>query len=224
MESNISEECLEKFVSAARRVASHGLVLCGSGNLSWRIDDQTMLISTTCSWLAELTREQVAVCRIRDGACLNSKIPSIELGFHRAILCERRDVNVVLHFQSPYATILACRKDQTYDCLYVIPEIPCYIGPVAVVPYLEPGSDCLAAAVASALRDHDLANLRNHGQVTVGGDFHEAFQRAAYFEFASAICVRGGESVECLGKEAVESLHRVRQGSRKPPDLPSRNI
>ena len=211
MEGKVSDECLEEFVLAAHRIARHGLVICGSGNLSWRIDDRTMLISTTRAWLADLTRNQVAVCRIQSGVCLNGKTPSIELGFHRAILCARQDVNVVLHFQSPYATIIACRKEQTYGSLFVIPEIPYYIGPVAFVPYMDPGSAGLAEAVASALREHDLAILQNHGEVTVGRDFKEAFQRAAHFEFASAIRVRGGESVGSLGEEAVESLYRARQ-------------
>ena len=224
MEGHVFEECLAKFVSAARRIADHGLVLCGSGNLSWRIDDQTMLISTTGAWLGELTKNQVAVCRIRDGACLNDKAPSIESGFHRAILSKRRDIHVVLHFQSLYATIIACRKEQTVDCLFVTPEIPYYIGPVAVVPYMDPGSAGLAEAVTSALSEHDLAILRNHGQVTVGRDFREAFQRAAYFEFASAICVRGGENVQGLGEEAVKSLYRAKRESRKPPDLSGGNI
>jgi len=213
VEDNVSQECLEEFVFAARRIADHGLVRCGSGNLSQRIDDQTMLISTTNAWLADLTKDQVAVCRIRDGVCLNGKTSSIEFGFHRAILRGRQDVNVVLHFQSPCATILACRKEQTYEHLFVTPEIPYYIGPVAVVPYMDPGSFGLAEAVTSALREHDLAILQNHGQVTVGRDFREAFQRAAYFEFASEICVRGGESVGSLGEEAVESLYRARQAS-----------
>lgn len=211
MEENVSKAYLEEFVLAARHIADQGLVLCGSGNLSRRIDDQTMLISTTGAWLADLTQNQVAVCRIRDGLCINNKTPSIELGFHKAILHERQDINVVLHFQSPCATILACRKNQAYDRLFVIPEIPYHIGPVAVVPYMDPGSEGLAEAVSSALREHDLASLENHGQVTVGRDFREAFQRAAYFEFASAICLRGGESVGSLEEKAVESLYRARQ-------------
>lgn len=208
-----SEKYLEEFVSAAHRVAQQGLVLCGSGNLSWRIDDECMLITATHAWLGDMSKDQVAICRIQDGASLNGKVPSIEVGFHRAILCERQDVNVVLHFQSPYATALACRKTQQSDSLFVTPEIPYYIGPVAVVPYMAPGSHDLARAVTSAMREHDLVVLRNHGQVTVGRDFQEALQRAVYFEFASAICLRAGDNVGFLGEEDVNSLYRARQES-----------
>jgi len=214
--NTISEQHLEEFVSAAHRAAQQGLVLCGSGNLSWRIDDECMLITATGAWLGDMTKDQVAICRIQDGSSLNGKVPSIEVGFHRAILCERQDVNVVLHFQSPYGTALACRKTLQSDGLFVIPEIPYYIGPVAVVPYMAPGSCDLARAVTSAMREHNnLAVLRNHGQVTVGTDFQEAFQRAVYFEFASAICLRTGDNVAFLGEEDINSLYRARQESMR---------
>lgn len=214
--NNTSEKHLEEFVSAAHRAAQQGLVLCGSGNLSWRIDDECMLITATRTWLGDMSKDQVAICRIQDGASLNGKVPSIEIGFHRAILDERQDVNVVLHFQSPYATALACRKTQQSDSFFVIPEIPYYIGPVAVVPYMAPGSYDLARAVTSAMREHDLAVLRNHGQVTVGRDFQETFQRAIYFEFASAIYLRAGDNVEFLGEKDINSLYRARQESLQP--------
>jgi len=213
--NGISETLLEEFVSAAHSAAQQGLVICGSGNLSWRIDDECMLITATRAWLGEMSKDQVAICRIRDGTSLNGKVPSIEIGFHRAILCERHDVNVVLHFQSPYATALACRKTQQSDGLFVIPEIPYYVGPVAVVPYMSPGSYDLAMAVTSAMREHDLAILRNHGQVTVGRDFREVLQRAVYFEFASSICLRAGDNVAFLGEEDVSSLYRARQESMR---------
>ena len=96
---HVSEKYLEEFVSACHRVASHGLVRSSSGNLSCRVNEECMLITATRSWMGELTRDQVAVCRISDGAVLNEKKPSAENGFHFGILHERSDVNVVLHFQ-----------------------------------------------------------------------------------------------------------------------------
>jgi len=215
--NSTSERQLEEFVSAAHRVAQQGLVRCGSGNLSWRIDDECMLITATRAWLGDMSQDQVAICRIQDGASLNGKVPSVEVGFHRAILCERQDVNVVLHFQSPYATALACLKTLQSHALFVTPEMPYYVGPVAVVPYLAPGSYDLAKAVTSAMREHDLVVLRNHGQVTVGRDFQETLERAIYFEFASAICLRAGENVGFLGEEDVNSLYQARQESLQQP-------
>lgn len=213
---NISEECLQQFITAAHQVARYGLVLCGSGNLSWRVDKERMLISASGSWMAEMSDDQIALCRIEDGTSLNGKKPSIEIGFHREILRERQDVNVVLHFQSPYATTLACCKTQERD-FFVIPEIPYYIGPVATVPYMAPGSFELARAVTSAMRAHDLAILRNHGQVTVGKDFREALQRAVFFELACEILVHAGGQVQAFSAEVVNFWFQARQGGLPQP-------
>lgn len=215
MTHRVYEARLDEFVSAARRVAQHGLVLCGSGNLSWRVDDECMLITATRSWLGELTKDQVAICGMRDGVSLNGIAPSIEIGFHRAILRDRRDIHVVLHFQSPSATVLACGGEHAYDDLFVIPEIPYYVGPVSVVPYMDPGSAELAAAVTSAMREHDVAILRNHGQVAAGKDLRDAFQKAVYFELAASIRLRAGENLQRLPQAGVEALYRARRASRE---------
>jgi len=211
--NNIPEGHLDDFVAAAHRVAENGLVVCGSGNLSWRVDDDHMLVTSAGSWMANISTDEVAVYRIADGAILNGKKPSKEIGFHTAILRERRDVNVVLHFQSPSATTLACREPQVKN-FFVIPEIPYYVGPVALVPYLLPGSPQLAEAVTAAIKKHNLASLRNHGQVTVGRDFDGVIEKAAYFELACNIILGAGESVQLLSRESVADLRRMAETSR----------
>jgi ribulose-5-phosphate 4-epimerase/fuculose-1-phosphate aldolase len=206
--TNVSEKQLEDFVAACHRVASFGLVRCSSGNLSWRVNEEYMLITATRSWMAEITREQVAVCRISNGDVLNEKKPSAENGFHFGILRERSDVNVVLHFQSPFATALACswREQKNF---FVIPEIPYYIGQIAVVPYLDPGSNALAKEVISAMKEHDLVILKNHGQVTVGKSFDDVIQKASFFELACEIILRTGDQVQFLSQDAIVYLRQI---------------
>ena len=133
--NQVPEKQLNEFVTACRRVASYGLVRSSSGNLSWRVNEEYMLITATKSWMGELTGEQIAICWISDGTVLNEKKPSAENGFHFGILRERSDVNVVLHFQSPYATAIAC-SGRDYKNFFVIPEVPYYVGQVAILRML----------------------------------------------------------------------------------------
>ena len=211
---DISEKYLEEFISSAHQVAQRRLVFCGSGNLSWRVDDGTMLITATRAWLGDLSKDQVARCRIEDGASVNGKTPSVEVGFHRAIMRRRPDVNIVLHFQSAYATALACCESPEQN-FFVTPEIPYYIGPVAFVPYMDPGSDELVHAVTSAMLEHNLVVLRNHGQVTAGKDFRETLQRAVFFELASQICLLAGDNLDHLSQRAVDALYKAREQNRQ---------
>ena len=184
---------IQYFLECAHKAASAGLLSCSSGNLSLRYDDgdngPCALLSATGSWLGELTREQVAVCRISDGFCLNEVRPTMEAGFHLGVMRRRDDVGCVLHFQSPYATVVACMKDKPTD-FNVTLEGPLYIGrEVPTVPFFPPGSPELAEAVIEALSGHNLALMSNHGQVVCGPDFRTAFQRAVFFEMACRIIV-----------------------------------
>ena len=167
----ITKEQIDIFVAQSHRYGDAKLMLCSSGNLSWRVGDK-MLVSGTGSWLPVLTPEKVAVCDIMSGQVENGVRPSMESVFHLGVLRERLEVNVVLHFQSEYATVVACMKNKPSD-FNVTLEVPYHVGEVAVVPYYRPGSLELANAVIEAMKDHDAVLLSNHGQVVCGRDFDE---------------------------------------------------
>lgn len=201
----VSRRRQNAFVAVCREAADRGLMRCSSGNLSWRVGDGLMLVTRTRSWLGRLTVDDIAVCAIEDGTVLNGVKPTVEARFHTGILRARPDVNVVLHYQSPCATALACqkRKHVNYD---VIPEIPFYIGPIGQVPYLPPGSPELADAVIKAMTAHNLAVMANHGQITVAQDFDHVIQNAEFFELASQIILLSGRSLDPLSAKAVKAL------------------
>jgi len=205
----IPEATLDRFVDACHDVARHGLVRCSCGNLSMRVDEECFLVTATGSWMSNLTRDQVAVCRLDDGTSLNDKKPSSETGFHAGILRSRPDVNVVLHFQTACATTVACQPANQVD-FSLIPEVPFYIGPVARVPYFTPGSEELAAAVTQAMRAHDMVLLSNHGQVTAAKDFDHVLQNAEFFELACEIILLGGNSITPLSPQAIKQLQMLR--------------
>ncbi|MDR1121429.1 MAG: class II aldolase/adducin family protein [Dysgonamonadaceae bacterium] len=188
-----TKQQIEEFVRQAHRVGQERLQLCSSGNISWKVEENLALVSSTGSWLTRLQAEHVAICDITTGVCIEGAKPSMESSFHLHLLRERKDVSVVLHFQSEYATVISCLKKKPEN-FNVTAEVPCYCGKeIPVVPYCRPGSPELAAAVAEALKDHDTALLSKHGQVVCGKNFDDAFQKAVFFEMACGIIVRAGE-------------------------------
>lgn len=205
-------ECIRMFVAASHKAANdYRLVSCSSGNLSWRIGDDEMLVSASRSWMGELAAEQVAHLRIGTEEVLNGRTPSVESRFHAGVLRNRSDVDVVLHFQSPAATALCCTDAEDVN-FAVIPEIPFYIGEVARVPYIQPGSEELANAVIAALMDRNLVMLGNHGLVTVGANFDDAIQKAVFFEMACDILLRLGERARPLPAESIQTLSEQGKG------------
>jgi ribulose-5-phosphate 4-epimerase/fuculose-1-phosphate aldolase len=203
---------LKEFVAAAHEVAEARLLFCASGNLSWRVSEHRMLITGTGSWLGRLTPAQVSICDPLDETVIEGCAPSKEIGFHAGILRERPDVKVVLHFQSPHATTIACCGALKLD-YFMVAEVPYYIGPVASIPYLAPGSRELADAVTAACREHDCVVLRNHGQVAVGRTFEDVIQKAVVFEQACQIILEAGGRLKTLSPRAVKALLAERSRS-----------
>lgn len=201
----ITNEQMEEFLKQAHRFGDAKLMLCSSGNLSWRIGDQA-LISGTGSWVPTLTKERLSLCQIEDGTPVNGVKPSMESTFHLGVLRQRPDVNVVLHFQSEYATAVACMKNKPTN-FNVTAEVPCHVGQeIPVVPYYRPGSPELAQAVVEAMTDHNAVLLTNHGQVVCGKDFDQAFERATFFEMACRIIVQSGGDYSVLTPQEIEDL------------------
>lgn len=201
----VTKEQIEQFIAQAHRVGDAGLTICSSGNISWRIGEEA-LVSGTGSWVPSLPAEKVSVCKVATGEVLNGVKPSMESVFHLGILRNRPDCNVVLHFQSPYATVVSCMKNRPTN-FNVTAEIPCHVGKeIPFIPYYRPGSPELAKAVIEALKDHDSALMLKHGQVVCGKDFDEVFERAMFFEMACRIIIQSGCNYEVLSDEEIDDL------------------
>lgn len=201
----ITNEHIEEFIAQAHRVGDAGLTICSSGNLSWRIGEEA-IVSGTGSWVPSLKADKVSVCEVSTGSVKNGVKPSMESGFHLGILRERPDVDVVLHFQSQYATAVSCMKNKPTN-FNVTAEVPCHVGKeIPVIPYYRPGSPELAKAVVEAMRNHNSILLTNHGQVVCGKSFDQVFERAMFFEMACRIIVQAGGEYTVLTPEEIEDL------------------
>ena len=83
----------ENLRSFCHAVAKEGLVKCSSGNASCRSGPNEMIVTQTGAWLEN--NELGVHCAIRPFKIIPYQVDT------------RKDINVVLHFQSPYATTLA---------------------------------------------------------------------------------------------------------------------
>lgn len=198
----VTDSHLKTFTEAAHRIGTHQLLLCSSGNLSWRLNDEIMLISQTGSWLPYISKDQVCISRLSDGMIMNHVSPSMDSGFHFGVMRQRKDVNVILHFQSLYGTTLACLPDPPTD-FNVINEIPMFVGKIDILPYICPGSPELGIKVTESMKTHNLVVLKNHGQVVVGTNFDDVIQKALFFELACGIIMRSRNQAIRLTEEQL---------------------
>ena len=75
------------------------------------------------------------------------------------------------------------------------------------MPFIQPGSDDLARAVAAALPDADVVLLGHHGCVIVADSFDVGFSRAANLEAAARGFDLAGQALDAARcREALDDL------------------
>jgi L-fuculose-phosphate aldolase len=173
----------EEVVSYARRLARDGLVVGTAGNLSVRSGDTIAITPSAVSYDA-LTAERVALVTLDGGGVEGD--PSRELPLHLALYRET-EAGAVVHTHSPWATALACTRDELPPVHYLLAELG---GPVRVAPYATPGSEELAQALLEALAGRSAALLASHGAVTIGETLAQAYSRAVLLEWLCALYSR----------------------------------
>jgi len=203
------ESQIRKFVKWARKAGQYNLVKCSSGNLSHRFDDQHILVSQSRSWLSELDENEIVIVKLPEGDVVHGSKPTGELPLHIHTMIENPSIDTVLHFQSPAATTLACQNEKIEDYNVII-EIPIYVGKVATLPFIMPGSSELAKAVAVASKSAGIIQLSNHGQIATGKSYKEAFQRAVFFELACSVIINTRGNYSLLNDESIKNLSGYR--------------
>ena len=96
------------------------------------------------------------------------------------ILCERADINAIVHTHSPAATALACRGKGIPSFHYMVAvaggtDIRC-------APYATFGTEELSTYAVSALEDRKACLLANHGQISLGANLDSALKMAGEVE------------------------------------------
>ncbi len=160
----------EKIVAACKQLETSGLNRGTSGNVSCREADH-FLITPSGVPVDEITPSRIVALNF-DGKVIGIGKPSSEWQFHADILRERSEINAVVHTHAPYATALACLREDLPAFHYMI----AIAGgdSVRCASYALFGTDTLSQYAVEALRDRKACLLANHGMITLGRDLDEA--------------------------------------------------
>lgn len=168
-------------IEAGKDIFEGDLVKGRAGNVSVRLPENRILVSSTGSCLGRLADEGLTVISMKGDILEGEHQPSTEFKAHLAVYLIRPDVGAVVHTHSTYASVAAYLK---LPLLKVNPEAAEEVGKVGRVEALKPGSQELAVAVAKALGSNEAVLMERHGALTVGVNIREAVNRAFYLEEA----------------------------------------
>jgi L-fuculose-phosphate aldolase len=195
----VDDATADGLVALGRRVVATGLVVASGGNLAARLPDPDRILITPRGWaLDELDGTVLATVALDGHQISGTYAPTTELALHLAAFGARSDAAVCLHLHPPMATLLHALGRPIWR---ITTDHAYYLRRLAVVPFLQPGSDQLAQAVATELASAEIILLRHHGCLIVADSFDVAFSRAANLEAAATASYRahllGGMVTDC---------------------------
>jgi L-fuculose-phosphate aldolase len=188
---------------ASRRLAALGLAEGTSGNVSARSGDR-VAITPTGAVLAEVRPEDVVVVDL-DGELLDGDLaPTSELDLHLGTY-ERYEPGAVVHCHPPFATAIACVRDELPVVHY---EMLMLGGAVRVAPYATFGTPELAARTIASLEGRAAVLMANHGALVQAGDLPGALRLAQLLEWSAALYWRAAQLGEprVLDDDALQDV------------------
>jgi len=195
----MEKDLKEQIIKVGQRLSEKGLAIAKSGNISARLDQDSILITATGTILGELKDEDIVKVSLSANKCVSDRKPSSELPLH-SLVYKNFPAKVVVHAHpaliNGYFAVNRDLKALTFETKF-------YLGDVPVVEQDTP-TVTKPELVVEALKSNNLVILKNHGAVAVGNTFEEALSLIEALEEA----VRVAAVARLFKKEALDELDR----------------
>ncbi len=195
-----------KMLSERVYVTSHG------GNLSWRLEDNLLMITPTRMYKADIKSEDLVFIDLDGNVIEGTKRPTGETPMYLNFFRNRLDVNSVIHCHPPYTSAFAITKGKNWLMRPVFPETVVEVGPVPVVPYGEPLTQRLADNFKPFMKQYNAFLMESHGLVIISpGNIKRAFQLTDILETSSISILQAlimGDLKE-ISKEDIANLENT---------------
>ena len=218
MEKDKLEICKE-LIKTCIEMESRGINQGTSGNVSIRYKNSFLITPSSISY-NEMTPKDI-VEMDWEGRFIG-KQPSSEWRFHRDILKNRDDINVVLHCHSINATALSCHNRD-------IPAFHYIVGlaggnNIRCAKYATFGSQELSDNALIAIKDRLACLLGHHGMICLGKTLKHALMLGCEVEAMSKMYIKAlsiGDT-DILSKEemdkVVKQMERMSYGKGPEPE------
>jgi L-fuculose-phosphate aldolase len=192
-------------VEVGRRMYSRGYVASNDGNISIRLDDDTILTTPKSVSKGFMTTDMMVVVDLEGKKLRGVRDASSELLMHLEVYRNRPDAKAVVHAHPPTATGFAVAGIPLDRA--VLAEVITTLGSIPIAEYGTPSTPELPAAVRKYIKAHDGLLLANHGALTVGGDVFGAYYKMETIEHFAKISLVARQ----LGREYLLSREEVQR-------------
>ncbi len=197
-------------VEVGKLLYQRSYVVSSDGNVSIRLDANTVLATPTMTCKGRMTEDDLALTDM-DGKPLADKRASSELAMHLLIYKMRPDVKAVCHAHPPHGTAFAVAGlaiDKP-----ILSEVILTLGCVPLTDYGTPSTNELTEAMKPYVTHHNALLMANHGAVAYGDDLWQAFDRLETLEHTAriAILAKALGGANDLPQDAIEKLIKIRE-------------
>lgn len=194
-----------EMIDLGKRLYDLRLVVARAGNLSARVDEKNILVTATGASLGSLTPEEVIrVDLTNEEDCRNPRLSS-EFPLH-SLIYKNLNTKAVIHC---HPTLINAYFAVSSDLKALTFETKLYLGDIPVITQDTPAIT-KPELVVEALKNNNLAVIKNHGVVAIGDNFCSALYLIESLEEAvKALAVARlfkKDLLDVLDKEIKESL------------------
>ena len=168
---------------------NRGLIGAAGGNISYKIDNNSFIISPTNKPLRNLDPDELIIidnnCNLKKGKLK----PSKEALMHIAVYKKLAEINCVIHLHPPYATSFSNKKIEI-PMITISAKLKLIKTPL--VEFAKPGSKDLTNLVSDKInkichKDIHCLLLCGHGTITFGNTIEEAYNFSELVEETAKI-------------------------------------
>ncbi len=206
-----SEQHLREIMcEIGRRLWQLGMVAANEGNISVRLDGETILCTPTGVSKGFMAADEMAKLSL-DGEVFSDVKASSEVALHLEAYRSRPDVNAAVHAHPPAATGYGISGRPLP--VNILAETATVFREVPVADYGTPGTQEVVVAVRPHLQGHNAILLRNHGALTLGRDLWQAYyymEMLENFARTALVTVQLGSALE-IPPDKLRELYELRR-------------
>ncbi len=200
----------EDIVRFGKMVHERGYVAATDGNLSVRLDHDSVLSTPTGMSKGMMTPEDLVVVDMKGKRVMGRRNVSSEIAMHLLIYRLRPDIKGIVHAHPPTATGYAAAGLPLNQAL--VSEIVLALGCIPLARYGTPGTPELTDALEPLIPTYDAILMANHGVVTYAEDLTRAYMKMETVEHFAKIALVTHQlgRAQLLSSEDVGKLMEVR--------------
>jgi L-fuculose-phosphate aldolase len=154
---------VEEFIRVCKRLSDRMYVTSQGGNLSFKLEENLILISPTCMCKSDIAKPDVVFIDLEGKTVEGTRKPTGEMPMYLNFYRDRPDIKSVIHCHPPYTNAFAILKGTNWLMRPVFPETVAEVGPVPLVPYGEPLTQRLADNFAPFVQKYNAFLMESHG-------------------------------------------------------------